>query len=92
MDHGSLSMKQGILEARYTHQEISRKYNWIAPIYDMFGILMESKARQRALEIAAIRNGEKVSGSRAGNRTQLRRDPEEKSEWDGWMESTSPRR
>ena len=60
MDHGSLSMKQGILEARYTHQEIVRKYNWIAPVYDLFGILMESKARQRALEIAAIRNGEKV--------------------------------
>lgn len=60
MDHGSLSMKQGILEVRYTHQEIVRKYYWIAPIYDLFGILMESKARQRALEIAAIRNGEKV--------------------------------
>ena len=60
MDHGSQSMKQEILEARYTHQEIVRKYNWIAPVYDLFGILMESKARQRALEIAAIRNGEKV--------------------------------
>jgi ubiquinone/menaquinone biosynthesis C-methylase UbiE len=53
-------MKQEILEARYTHQEIVRKYNWIAPIYDLFGILMESKARQRALEIAAIQNGERV--------------------------------
>ncbi|NWG02411.1 MAG: methyltransferase domain-containing protein [Syntrophaceae bacterium] len=53
-------MHSGILEARYTHQEIIRKYNWIAPIYDLFGILMESKARQRALEMAAIQNGEKV--------------------------------
>jgi len=49
-----------ILEARYTHEEIVRKYNWIAPIYDLFGILMESKARQRALEIAAIQDGEKI--------------------------------
>jgi ubiquinone/menaquinone biosynthesis C-methylase UbiE len=49
-----------ILEARYTHQEIIKKYNWIAPIYDLFGILMESKARQRALDIASIQNGEKV--------------------------------
>jgi ubiquinone/menaquinone biosynthesis C-methylase UbiE len=49
-----------ILEARYTHQEIIRKYNWIAPIYDLFGVLMESKARQRALDIASIQNGEKV--------------------------------
>jgi ubiquinone/menaquinone biosynthesis C-methylase UbiE len=53
-------MKPEILEARYTHQEIIRKYNWIAPIYDLFGILMESKAHQRALNLAAIQNGEKV--------------------------------
>lgn len=53
-------MEQEILEARYTHQEIIRKYNWIAPVYDLFGILMESKARQRALEVAAIQNGERV--------------------------------
>jgi ubiquinone/menaquinone biosynthesis C-methylase UbiE len=60
MNQRSLSMEQEILEARYTHQEIIRKYNWIAPIYDLFGIFMESKARQRALEIAAIQNGEKI--------------------------------
>jgi ubiquinone/menaquinone biosynthesis C-methylase UbiE len=53
-------MEPEFLEARYTHQEIVRKYNWIAPIYDFFGILMESKARQRALEIAHIQNGEKI--------------------------------
>ncbi len=53
-------MDQKILEARYTHKELVRKYNWIAPIYDLFGILMESKARRKALEIAAIQNGERV--------------------------------
>jgi ubiquinone/menaquinone biosynthesis C-methylase UbiE len=53
-------MNQEILEARYTHEEIVRKYNWIAPIYDLFGVLMESKARQRALGMAAIQNGEKI--------------------------------
>ncbi|MGB9629994.1 MAG: class I SAM-dependent methyltransferase [Thermodesulfobacteriota bacterium] len=53
-------MNQKILEARYTHQEIVRKYNWIAPIYDLFGVLVESKARQRAIELSEIRNGEKV--------------------------------
>ena len=57
---GVISMEHEILEARYTHEEIVRKYNWIAPIYDLFGILMESKARQRALEMAAIQNGEKI--------------------------------
>ena len=53
-------MNQEILEARHTHQEIVRKYNLIASVYDVFWILMESKARQRALDIATIRNGEKV--------------------------------
>jgi ubiquinone/menaquinone biosynthesis C-methylase UbiE len=53
-------MNQEILKARYTHKEIVRKYNWIAPVYDLFGIAMESKARQRALEVAAIQDGEKV--------------------------------
>lgn len=53
-------MEPEILEARYTHQEIVRKYNWIAPIYDWFGVLMESKARLRALEITAIQDGERV--------------------------------
>jgi ubiquinone/menaquinone biosynthesis C-methylase UbiE len=59
-DSGRGTMNSDILEARYTHQEIIRKYNWIAPIYDLFGILMESKARQRALETASIQNGEKI--------------------------------
>jgi len=53
-------MHQEILDARLTHEEIVQKYNRIARIYDLFGILMESKARQRALEIAAIQNGEKI--------------------------------
>ena len=53
-------MAPEILKARYTHQETIRKYNWIAPIYDFFGILMESKAHQRALEIARIQNKEKI--------------------------------
>lgn len=49
-----------ILDARYTHEELVRKYNWIAPIYDLFAILMTSKAQHRALEFAGIRNGEKI--------------------------------
>ena len=53
-------MNHGILEARYTHGELVRKYDRIASVYDLFGILMTSKARQRALEMASIQNGEKV--------------------------------
>jgi ubiquinone/menaquinone biosynthesis C-methylase UbiE len=53
-------MNHEILEARFTHEEIVRKYNLIASVYDLFGILMESKARRCALEMAGIRNGEKI--------------------------------
>lgn len=53
-------MDHEILEARYTQNEIIRKYNWIAPIYDLFGFLMESKARKKALEMADIKDGEKI--------------------------------
>ncbi len=53
-------MNQEILAARYTHQEIVRKYNLIASIYDIFGVLAETKARCRAIEMARVRNGEKV--------------------------------
>ena len=77
-------MKPEILEARYTPQGIIRKYNWIAPIYDFFGILMESKARQRALEIARIQNGEKILEVALGTGLNfveiLKRNP------DGWVD------
>ncbi len=53
-------MGNEILKARFTRDEIIRKYNRIASIYDLFGILMESKARQRALDLASIQNGERV--------------------------------
>ena len=53
-------MSEQILEARHTHQEIVKKYNLIASVYDLFAVLMVSKAQQRALEMAAIRNGERV--------------------------------
>lgn len=53
-------MNQEILEARIPPEQMVRKYNRIASIYDLFGFLMESKARQRALNVAAIKNGEKI--------------------------------
>jgi len=51
---------QEILEARIPRHQMIRKYNRIASIYDLFGVFMESKARQRALDLSAIRNGEKI--------------------------------
>jgi ubiquinone/menaquinone biosynthesis C-methylase UbiE len=77
-------MEPEILEARYTHQEIIRKYNWIAPVYDFFAIFMESKGRQRALEIARIQNGERILEVALGTGLNfveiLKRNP------DGWVD------
>lgn len=77
-------MNDNILEARYTHEEIVRKYNWIAPIYDLFGVLVESKARQRAIELSDIQNGEKVLEVAFGTGLNLveilKRNP------DGWVD------
>ena len=53
-------MNQEILEARIPPEEMVKKYNRIASIYDLFGFLMESKARHRALDFAAIKDGEKI--------------------------------
>ena len=53
-------MNQEILEARVPPEQMVRKYNRIASIYDLFGFLMESKARQKALDVAAIKDGEKI--------------------------------
>jgi ubiquinone/menaquinone biosynthesis C-methylase UbiE len=53
-------MDHEILEARLTQEQLVRKYNQMAPIYDLFGILLASKARRCALQMAAIHNGERV--------------------------------
>ena len=53
-------MNEKILEARLTQEQIIRKYNRIASFYDLFGILMASKARLRAIDLASIQNGERI--------------------------------
>src|SRR4030043_299068 len=53
-------MSEKILKARLTHEQIVRKYNRIASFYDLFGILMASKARLRAIDLASIQNGERI--------------------------------
>ncbi len=48
------------LPARLIGQAVTETYTGIAPIYDVWGRLTESKARRRCLEWAAIRDGEAV--------------------------------
>ena len=47
-------------DARIRQSHISDLYSKIAPGYDLWARLTESKARDRCLEIAAIENGESV--------------------------------
>ena len=60
-------MGQEILESRFADDEIVRKYDRIASISVLSGILMESRARRRTLNSAGIcfTNGYSVgSGAR----------------------------
>lgn len=47
-------------DARISQQKISGVYNAVAPLYDIWGMLTESKARDRALELADIRDGQNI--------------------------------
>ena len=48
------------LDARLSRDQVVTLYDRLAPIYDLWGVLAESRARRRALELAAIYNGEAV--------------------------------
>ncbi len=77
-------MEDQILQSRYRVEYIIRKYNWIAPIYDIFALLMVSKARKKALEMVNIRDGERVLEVAIGTGLNLveivKRNP------NGWVE------
>ncbi|MGD0822827.1 MAG: methyltransferase domain-containing protein [Desulfomonilia bacterium] len=49
-----------ILKACVKKADIPKVYRSIAPIYDIWGMLTETKARKRCLELAKIQDGEKV--------------------------------
>ncbi len=51
------SGQQKKLEARVSQNEIASVYDSLAKIYDLWGKLTESRARNRALELAEIKNG-----------------------------------
>jgi ubiquinone/menaquinone biosynthesis C-methylase UbiE len=52
--------RQKKLDARVSQAEIAGIYNSLANVYDIWGNLTESKARNRALELAEIKNGQRV--------------------------------
>lgn len=48
------------LDARVPQHEVGGVYDGIAPIYDIWGRLTESRARERAIELADIRDGQSL--------------------------------
>jgi ubiquinone/menaquinone biosynthesis C-methylase UbiE len=48
------------LDARVSQSEIGQVYDGIAGIYDLWGRLTETRARNRALELAEIQDGQHI--------------------------------
>lgn len=48
------------LDAKLSQKRIGAVYNRIAPIYDIWGKLTESRARERAIELAEIKDGQHI--------------------------------
>lgn len=49
-----------MLDAKVRKKDVANVYRRIAPTYDLWGRLTESEARDRCLQLAAIRDGEDV--------------------------------
>ena len=47
-------------DARIAKEKVPHVYSRIAPIYDLWALLTETKARNRCLELAAVQDGEDV--------------------------------
>ncbi|MGA2360781.1 MAG: methyltransferase domain-containing protein [Terriglobales bacterium] len=48
------------LDARVSQEEIGNVYDKLAPLYDIWGKLTESRARDRAIDLAAIEGGQSI--------------------------------
>ena len=52
--------KKTALDARISQKDIVPLYNSLSGIYDVWGTLAESRARNRAIELADIKNGQSI--------------------------------
>ena len=55
-----VSPQEEILDARIQKEDVPEIYKKVASVYDLWGRLTESKARERCLEMADIRDGESI--------------------------------
>ena len=52
--------KKRVLDARVSQDKIGSVYDKIAPVYDIWGKLTESHARNRAIELSEIKDGQTI--------------------------------
>jgi ubiquinone/menaquinone biosynthesis C-methylase UbiE len=60
-----------VLEARDAGERVARIYTRLAPVYEAWARLTESKPRRRVLELARVRPGEHVLEAATGTGVQL---------------------
>jgi ubiquinone/menaquinone biosynthesis C-methylase UbiE len=53
-------LSEGKLDARVSQNEIGRVYDRLSKVYDIWGKLTESRARNRAIELATIKDGQNI--------------------------------
>jgi ubiquinone/menaquinone biosynthesis C-methylase UbiE len=60
-----------VLEVRQPHERVVALYSRLAPVYELWARLAESRPRARVLELAAVRDGETVLEVATGTGVQL---------------------
>jgi len=54
------AQSNAVLDARVSQRDIGAVYDTLSHIYDIWGMLTESRARNRAIELAGIRDGRNI--------------------------------
>jgi ubiquinone/menaquinone biosynthesis C-methylase UbiE len=68
---GRRPRRQEVLEVKRRPEEVPTMYTRLAPVYELWARLTETKARRRVLELAAVRPGEDVLEIAVGTGVQL---------------------
>ena len=58
--NGSNTKSNKALDARVSQRDIGSVYDKLSSVYNIWGLLTESRARKRAIELAGIKNGQNI--------------------------------
>lgn len=65
--------RDAVLEAKRPPERVPRIYTRLAPVYELWAQVTESRARRRVLELASVRPGEDILEVASGTGVQLAR-------------------